>query len=168
MSEPFIGEIKPWAINFVPKGWAICGGQLLNISQNQPLYSLLGTTYGGDGRTTFALPDLRGRVAVHAGEGLLPGQKGGLEGVTLQTDQMPTHSHIMQAHNGEANVHSPNASLLASNETTAIYAAVNGSNLADMEQQTVSQGSGQSHMNIQPSTVVNFYISLYGIFPSRN
>lgn len=168
MAEPFIGEIKPWAISFVPKGWAMCAGQLLDIAQNQQLYSLLGTTYGGNGTTNFALPDLRGRVAVHAGLGLSPGQFGGAEGVVLQTDQIPSHTHTMQAHNGEANVQSPSSALLAGNATTALYATADATNLVEMEDQAVPQGGGQSHMNIQPSTVVNYFIALDGLYPSRS
>lgn len=168
MAEPFIGEIKVFGCNFAPRGWAFCEGQLMPIQENQELFSLIGTTYGGDGRTNFALPDLRGRVAAHAGAGLISGQVGGLEGVVLQSDQIPPHTHTMQAHDGEANVQSPNGALLASNETTPLYASVDLSKLVEMEDETTSQGAGQSHMNIQPSTVVNFCIALNGLYPSRS
>lgn len=171
MSEPFIGEIRMFAGNFAPRGWALCNGQLLAVAQNDALFSLLGTIYGGDGRTTFALPDLRGRVPVHygTGPGLSPrriGEKAGVERVTLTTAQLPPHTHPQGAATPAGNT-SPIGKLHGDTGTTTLYAAGAG---ASQMHASASQavGGGQPHDNLMPFTCVNFIIALFGIFPSRN
>jgi microcystin-dependent protein len=171
MSEPFLAEVRIVGFNFAPRGWAFCDGQILPINQNQSLYSLLGTTYGGDGRTSFALPDLRGRVPIHVGQSNggsdhREGQKGGEETHTLAANEMPQHTHILRASNTEANVPVPNDSLLA-NLPTQIYRA-SGNNINMDGQSIVNVGGGQAHDNMQPYLAVNFCIALQGLFPSRN
>ncbi|MCX4248096.1 phage tail protein [Paraliomyxa miuraensis] len=169
--EPFIGQIIMFAGNFAPRGWALCDGQLLPISQNQALFSILGTTYGGDGRTTFALPDLRGRASLHAGSGpgLTPrslGQKSGEETVTLTVNQMPSHGHVVNAADTMANVRSPSNAVLAQ-EATGAYQ--NGRTDVTMNPAMIgNSGGSQPHDNMQPYLVVNYIIALEGIFPSRN
>jgi microcystin-dependent protein len=171
MSEPFLAEVRIVGFNFAPRGWAFCDGQILPINQNQSLYSLLGTTYGGDGRTSFALPDLRGRVPIHVGQtnggsDKREGQKGGEETHTLAANEMPQHTHILRASNTEANVPVPNDSLLA-NLPTQIYRA-SGNNINMDGQSIVNVGGGQAHDNMQPYLAVNFCIALQGLVPSRN
>lgn len=171
MSEPFLAEIRIVGFNFPPRGWALCDGQILPINQNQSLYSLLGTTYGGDGRTSFGLPDLRGRTPIHvgrndAGVDHRQGQKAGEEGHTLGLNEMPVHGHTVAASNNDAVGDDPSSNILArpgANE----YAAFNsGQNMgADMVANT---GAGQAHNNMQPYLAVNFCIALQGLFPSRN
>jgi len=169
MSEPFLGQIQPFPYNFAPRGWAFCSGQILPIAQNTALFSLLGTTYGGNGQTTFALPDLRGRVPLHFGQGpgLSPydlGQVSGTETVTLLSTQMPAHNHTMNASTGEAADTIATGQVLAS---SAIYAP--GSPNTVMSAQSVGQAGGnQPHPNLQPYLVLNWCIALEGIFPSRN
>lgn len=171
MSEPYVGEIRMFAGNFAPRGWAFCDGQLLAISQNDALFSLLGTVYGGDGRTTFGLPDLRGRVPVHVGSGpgLSPrswGEKYGQETVTLTTSQMPTHNHDVLASNAVGSQAAPGGAMLASSPTVRLYRPVPTN--ADFDAAaTSSVGGGQSHNNIMPFLCVNFIIALFGIYPSR-
>lgn len=171
MAEPFIGEIKLWGVTYAPRGWAFCYGQLMNIVEHQSLYSLLGTTYGGDGRVTFALPDLRGRVATHAGAmpgqtSMAIGQYGGQEGVILQESEIPDHTHRLHGHAGEANVQSPAGALLANNSNIPLHS--DATNTVEMEDSTTSQGGGVAHNNIQPSLVMNYCIALVGTYPSRN
>ena len=164
MSEPFLAEIRMVGFNFAPRGWAFCDGQILPINQNQSLYSLLGTTYGGDGRTSFALPDLRGRVPIHVGGGYQEGQKGGAETVDL-TFAQTAHSHAVQASadNGDAPVPTNNYLASANN----LYREPD--NLTQLRAETVSNtGGGQAHNNMQPYLAVNFCIALRGLFPSRN
>ena len=167
MSEPFIGEIILFAGNFAPRGWALCNGQILAISQNTALFSILGTTYGGNGQTTFALPDLRGRVPVHPGQGpgLSPydlGQAGGTETVTLNVAEMPQHTHPQPATNGEQTTNRPNGALPARG---GVYAQTSdGSTLTPPS----PVGGSQPHNNIQPYLGLNYIIALEGIFPSRN
>jgi microcystin-dependent protein len=171
MSEPFIGQIVMFAGNFAPRGWAFCDGQLLAISQYSALFSILGTTYGGDGRTTFALPDLRGRVAMHAGNG--PGlsnrplgTRGGAEEVTLNINQIPSHSHGLAASSAPAADTSPSGNLPAETRRDAY---VSGSPNTTMATAAISNtGGSQAHTNVQPYTVVNYIIALQGIFPSRS
>ncbi|HKQ73050.1 MAG TPA: tail fiber protein [Blastocatellia bacterium] len=164
MPEPFLGEIKMIAFNFPPKGWAFCNGQLLPINQNQALFSLLGTTYGGDGRTTFALPDLRGRSPYHIGAGLTLGERAGAATHTLNQSQMPAHPHIPQASTNGPNQGSP-----ANNFWAAVSGSYSATPDSSMNPSLVSQaGGGQPHENMQPYLVVNFIIALQGIFPSRN
>jgi microcystin-dependent protein len=170
MSEPFIGQIIMVGFTFAPRGWALCDGQILSIAQNTALFSLLGTTYGGDGRVTFALPDLRGRVPIHPGQGagLSPyglGESGGLEQVTLLATQMPAHNHPLIATNTEAGLTVPEGQLLAqSREVT--YGA--GAGVAMSPQAIGQAGGNQPHENRQPYLAVNFVIALQGIFPSRD
>jgi microcystin-dependent protein len=174
MSEPFIGEIIMFGGNFAPRGWALCDGQLLDINQNQALFSILGTTYGGDGRTTFGLPDLRGRVPMHPGSGpglttRRLGEKSGAENVTLTTSQIPSHSHQGRVHSGTANSRSPvnNALSGEAGGVTAVFTSENPD--SDMKSNAIANaGGGQSHTNIQPYQCVNFIIALVGVFPSRN
>ena len=172
--EPFIGEIIMFGGNFAPKGWALCDGSLLSISDNQALFSILGTTYGGDGRTNFALPDLRGRVSIHAGQGpgLSPrslGQKGGEEKVTLTTSQMPSHSHAVGCSDQIGNQPTP-VNHIPSAEAAGgadVYqsSAPNQTMSAAMIENT---GGGQAHDNMQPYLAVNYIIALVGTYPSRN
>ncbi len=180
MSEPFIGEIKMVGFNFAPRGWAFCDGQLLPISQNEALFSLLGTIYGGDGRTTFALPDLRGRVPIHPGNGpglssYRPGQKGGVETVMLNAAQMPAHNHAAagtaKAVNGSGDNTSPSGNNWAALARENAYsdAAADGTMAADNVTVTVANtGGSQAHENRQPYLSITFCIALVGIYPSRN
>ena len=173
MFEPFIGQINITAFGFAPKGWAFCNGQLLPISQNQALFSLLGTTYGGDGRVTFALPDLRGRAALHAGNGPgpVPGQAAGLERVVLTNAQMPAHSHALRASSDLANASVPGNAVPAARARggPTMYAGSTGGLAVAMHAGSVAAaGAGQAHDNMQPYAVLSFVIALWGIFPSRD
>jgi len=160
MSDPFLAEIKIVSFNFPPKGWALCNGQLMQISQNQALFSLLGTTYGGNGTTTFALPDLR------VGSGFTLGQLSGEENHTLLTSEMPAHSHSAQAATVDGDVPAPSPNILAA-PTGQIYAPAN--NLTALAAGSVGQAGGsQPHQNMQPYLTLNFVIALVGIYPSRN
>ncbi len=170
MSEPFIAEVRIFAGNFAPRGWAFCDGQLLAVSQNDALFSLLGTIYGGDGRTTFGLPDLRGRVPIHAGSGpgLSPrrlGAKAGAENVTLTVNQLPSHTHQLRGDNDNANANSPAGNTLA-NAMVNLYI----DNDADTNMATsaiTNVGGSRSHTNLQPFLCINYIIALFGIYPSR-
>lgn len=171
--EGFIGEIRMFAGNFAPRSWALCDGQLLPIAQNQALFSILGTTYGGDGRTTFALPDLRGRVAIHPGNGpglsnYVQGSKGGTETNTLTIAQMPSHSHAVNAVAEDGNQSVPSGNLPAGTKVLDKEysdAAPNANMGAGM---IGNSGGGQPVNNVQPYGTVNYIICLQGIFPSRN
>lgn len=171
MSEPFLAEVRIVGFNFAPRGWALCDGQILPINQNQSLYSLLGTTYGGDGRTSFALPDLRGRVPIHVGQSNggadhREGQKGGEETHTLSANEMPQHDHPAQCSTDNATSNTASGNTLA-RATSTIYQ--DASNLTNMSSAAVSNvGGGQAHENMQPYLVLNFCIALQGLFPSRN
>lgn len=171
MSEPFVGEIRMFAGNFAPRGWAFCDGQLLAVSQNDALFSLLGTIYGGDGRTTFGLPDLRGRIPLHAGTGpgLSPrrlGAKGGAESVTLTVNQLPSHSHTWRGTSGGGQNASP-VNNQPGTSTGNFYS--NGDNLAPLNSQAVSNvGGSRPHTNLMPFLCINFIIALFGIYPSRH
>ncbi|HEV7678736.1 MAG TPA: tail fiber protein [Candidatus Dormibacteraeota bacterium] len=165
MSEPFLGEIRIMSFNYPPKGWATCDGQVLPINQNQALFSLLGTVYGGNGQTTFALPDLRGRMPLHTGPGFNPGAAGGEEAHTLVQAEMPKHTHPVQALTDAADQGNPAGMFWANagqnnfnpaGNTTMSTAAIGAS------------GGGTAHDNMSPFLVVNFSIALTGIFPSRN
>jgi len=165
MTEPFLCEIRIFSFNFPPKNWAFCNGQFLPINQNQALFSLLGTTYGGNGQTTFALPNLRGRIPIHVGSGFTQGQAAGAETSTLTSSQMPSHNHFLNASRDSANSSNPANAFLAS--ANSLYA--DPSNLTTLNPETVSNvGGSQPHTNMQPYLVLNFCISLVGIFPSRN
>lgn len=172
MSEPFVGEIRMFAGNFAPRGWAFCDGQLLAVSQNDALFSLLGTIYGGDGRTTFGLPDLRGRIPIHAGTGpgLSPrnlGAKFGSEKETITVNQLPSHRHDWQASSGAAQQGSPVGNALAS-PTGNIYRQ-NPSAFANLSTKTVPNvGGSRSHTNLMPYLCIHFIIALVGIYPSRH
>jgi microcystin-dependent protein len=164
VSQPFIGEIKMLSLNFAPKNWALCNGQLLPINQNQPLFSLLGTSYGGDGRTTFALPDLRARMPLHVGNGLLLGNAGGEESHVLSPSELPQHAHLAGASSGAATALSPNGAVWA-NTGKQSYAAVGDT---AMDSTAVSAvGSSQPHDNMPPFLVITFVIALAGVFPSQ-
>jgi microcystin-dependent protein len=167
MAEPFIGEIRMASFNFAPQGWAMCNGQLLPINQNQPLFSLLGTTYGGNGQTNFALPDLRGKVPIHLGAGFTQGQVGGQESHTITQQEMPAHFHFLQATKAEgAAVIPTGAHVLATSNGYEQYRAP--TSLTPMVPGTVTNvGGNQAHQNMQPFTVINFVIALIGIFPSQ-
>lgn len=177
MSEPFIGEIRIFAANFAPRGWAFCDGQLLPVSQNTALFSLLGTTYGGDGRSTFALPNMQGRSPVHPGRGpgltsRRLGQIGGVETETLTEAQLPSHSHSMEAVTRSqfsvGNALTPAGNLLASPQTGNQYVNAGGA-LADMDSQSLADvGGGLEHNNMQPFLAMNFIIALVGLYPSRS
>ncbi|MBA4175050.1 MAG: phage tail protein [Leptothrix sp. (in: Bacteria)] len=172
MSEPFIGEVRVFAGSFAPRNWAFCDGQLLPIAQNQALFSILGTTYGGDGRTNFALPDLRGRMPTHAGQGpgLTPhtlGERSGQPAVTLTAAQMPSHTHTLRAADGGATTGTPGPGVaMAATAGAKVYRAA--SNLVATAAPLASTGGAQAHENRQPFLGVNFIIALFGIFPSRN
>ena len=174
MSDPFLGTIQPFGFNFAPRGWAKCDGQLLPIAQYQALFSLLGTTYGGDGRTTFGLPDLRGRSMLNqgSGAGLSPrtiGQRGGSETNTLTVNQMPSHNHALQSESQPADVPDSGGNLLAQTPGNSIYKApVPRQNLAMANEAISNTGGGQAVNNLSPYLVVNVCIALQGIFPSRN
>jgi len=165
MSTPFLGEIKIISWNFAPKGWSFCNGQFLPINQNQALFSLLGTMYGGNGQTTFALPDLRGRVPIHVGAGFIQGQAGGQAAHTLTISEMPAHNHVVNAVNGTATTEAPAGNFLATNPA-ALYNTTPDTTMAPATVTNV--GGSQPHENRQPFAVLNFIISLQGIFPSRN
>jgi microcystin-dependent protein len=165
MSTPFIGEVKLISWNFPPKGWAFCNGQLLPINQNQALFSLLGTTYGGDGRVNFALPDLRGRTPVHVGQGIILGQRGGEIAHTLITSEMPAHTHFAVGSSVAADQSVPTNNFWATSAFTAYATSANETmNPADVS----PVGGSQAHDNMSPYLVLNFVIALVGIFPSRN
>lgn len=177
MSEPFIAQITMFGGNFAPRSWAFCDGQLLAISQNTALFSLVGTTYGGDGRTTFGLPDLRGRFPMHAGNGpglsqRRLGQKGGVENVTLTANQLAAHSHTatLKAASTVADAASPAGNYLAqSNDGENNFSSSSSdSSLAAGSVTTDLTGGGQSHTNMPPFLAINFIIALQGIFPSRS
>lgn len=174
MATPFLGEIRMVAFNYAPYGWALCNGQLLSISQNTALFALLGTMYGGDGVTTFALPDLRGRVPIHYGQGsglsvYTEGQKGGVEKVTLTQNQMPAHSHGVNAVAAGGNQASPAGNLPAIESTgTSLDYSSNAPDAPMNSAMIGSAGGGQPVSIMQPYLVVNFVIALTGVFPSRN
>lgn len=166
MSEPFLAEIRIVGFNYPPRGWALCDGQILPINQNQSLYSLLGTTYGGDGRTSFALPDLRGRSPLHAGNGYQQGQKAGEEGHTLGVTEMPAHGHTVAASNSDAVGDMATDNILARPGANTYAAFNSGQNMG--VNMIATAGVGQAHNNMQPYLAVNFCIALQGLFPSRN
>ena len=164
MAEPFLSEIRIMSFNFAPKGWALCNGQLLPINQNQALFSLLGTTYGGDGRVNFALPDLRARTSIHMGSGHTLGERGGEQAHTLSISELPLHTHTANA--SKTNGDTP----FAANHVLA--AALNlytgPSNLTSINPATITPvGGSQAHLNMQPFLTLNFCIALQGIFPSQ-
>ena len=165
MSEPFLSEIKLVSFNFAPKGWAMCNGQLLPINQNQALFSLLGTTYGGNGQTTFALPNLRGRTPLHMGNGHTLGEAAGSTSVTVNIQQLPTHAHVFNANSGTGDATTPNGALLAKAPANS-YAPL-GTPVTMRPNMLSSVGGSQPHNNMMPYLVLNFIIALQGIFPSQ-
>lgn len=172
MSEPFLGEIMIVGFNFAPRGWAYCDGQLLPINQNQSLYSLLGTTYGGDGRTTFALPDLRSRVPVHVGDMISLGQKGGLETITLTVNEMAAHTHAARGTSTTADKWTGDTTRsfgTADDPTDPVYRSPEAAGLVNTHTNTILPvGGSQAHNNMQPYLTLGYVIALRGLFPSRN
>jgi microcystin-dependent protein len=165
MSEPFLGEIKIVSFNFPPKGWAFCNGQLLPINQNQALFSILGTTYGGDGRTTFALPNLQGRTPLHVGSGFTLGERAGEETHTLNTSEMPMHTHAAVGSKNVADQSNPQDSVWAVTGSNTYHTGIDST----MNPGTVgAAGGSQPHPNLSPYLTLNFVIALQGIFPSQN
>ncbi len=166
MAQPYVGEIRIFAGNFAPAGWMFCEGQLLPISEYETLFNLIGTTYGGDGQSTFALPDLRGRLPIHFGNGFTLAETGGVETVTLTVAQIPAHSHSFLATSSLANATGPNGNVLA--ESTLLTMFQSGAPTIAMSPGTTSStGGSQPHDNFQPYLCVDFIISLFGIFPSQ-
>ncbi|MCM3874881.1 MAG: tail fiber protein [Thermoanaerobaculia bacterium] len=168
MAEPFLSEIRIMSFSFAPKGWAFCDGQLLPINQNQALFSLLGTTFGGDGQTNFALPDGRGRVPIHVGSGHTLGERGGEQAHTLSIAELPQHAHVLQATSVSAGTAVPAASsLLATSVNYEAYRAP--TSLVSLNPGSVTNvGGSQAHLNMQPFLALSFCIALQGIFPSPN
>lgn len=168
MSEPFLAEIRLFGFNFPPRGWAQCDGQILPINQNQSLYSLLGTTYGGDGRTSFALPDLRGRTAAHEGGTKQLGSKSGAETVALTVAEMPDHTHQLSGYSEPANSNQA-ANRRYAQSTLPIYHEPDPAGTVGMNAATLGNtGTNVGHDNMQPFLAVNFCIAVTGLFPSRN
>jgi len=165
MAEPFLSEIRIMSFGFPPKGWALCAGQLLPINQNQALFSLLGTTYGGDGRVNFGLPDLQGRVPIHMGSGHTLGERGGEQGHTLSIAEIPTHTHSINATNTAINTPDPAGALPGANFTA--YDGATTNLLALQAGSVTNVGGSQAHLNMQPFLVLNMCIALQGIFPSQ-
>lgn len=172
MSEPFVGEIRMFAGNFAPRGWAFCDGQLLAVSQNDALFSLFGTIYGGDGRTTFGLPDMRGRIPLHAGSGpglstRRLGSKGGSETVSLTANQMASHSHSMFAQSVAATEQEASGNMLSQGAGINAYKA-EAQDIQLAPSSISSTGGSQPHTNLMPTICVNFIVALFGIYPSRH
>ena len=165
MGTPFLGEIRLCSFNFAPKNWALCNGQLLPINTNQALFSLLGTTYGGNGQTTFALPDLRGRRPLHDGNGYTLGQRAGAEAYTLKLAEMPAHTHYVRVQSAVGTQEAAAGGYLAASAVDLPFAdTAQGANT----QLLTSVGGSQAHMNLPPYLVLNFIIALQGVFPSQN
>ena len=173
MSEPFIAEIRIFAGNFAPRGWAFCNGQLLPIAQNTALFSLIGTTYGGDGRTTTALPDLQGRVPMHPGRGpgltsRRLGQSGGVETVPITEAQMPAHTHALKASSSPAEATSPDGKNLARSVGASVYQTTGVAPVPMATEALPPTGGSQAHNNLHPYLTLNFIIALTGLYPSRS
>lgn len=167
MAEPFLSEIRIMSFVFAPKGWALCNGQLLPINQNQALFSLLGTTFGGDGRVNFALPDLRGRTPIHVGSGHTLGERGGEQAHTLSIAEIPTHTHVLSGTSAAGTTAIPTGALLATSTNYEAYRSPAA--LASLNPGTVvNTGGSQAHLNMQPFLILSFCIALQGIFPSPN
>lgn len=167
MAQPYIGEIRMFAGNFAPAGWNFCDGTIFQISDNDALFNLIGTTYGGDGQSTFAVPDLRGRLPIHQGSGFTMGQPGGIENVTLTSQQVPVHTHNLIASTDPATTPNPQNNTVAATASATPY--FNAPPATPLSPQAVSfVGGSQSHSNLQPYLCVDFIISLYGIYPSQN
>lgn len=168
MAEPFLSEIRIMSFGFPPKGWALCNGQLLPINQNQALFSLLGTTFGGDGRVNFALPDLRGRTPIHVGSGHTLGERGGAQSHTLSISEIPSHVHSLNASTSASNTPTPVATSTGwgNSSPNQVYNSAGGNLVAMGSSVLSSLGGSQAHLNMQPFLVLNFSIALQGIFPS--
>ncbi|MEP6919711.1 MAG: tail fiber protein [bacterium] len=165
MAEPFLAEMRIMSFGYAPRGWAMCNGQLLPINQNQALFSLLGTTYGGNGQTTFALPDLRGQTPIHFGSGHTLGEKGGEQAHTLTINELPTHTHIAQGSNNNGD------NVIPTGNVFGVVAGLFGppKNLTNLQPASITNvGGSQAHLNMQPFLALNFCIALQGIFPSQN
>jgi microcystin-dependent protein len=166
MAQPYVGEIRMFAGNFAPAGWMFCEGQLLPISENETLFQLIGTTYGGDGESTFALPDLRGRLPIHQGNGFVLAETGGAEEITLTVQQIAAHGHPLLAASAIANDPNPHNNVLAESSAASLYQSASPTT-AMAAQSVGSVGGSQPHTNFQPYLCVDFIISLFGIFPSQ-
>jgi microcystin-dependent protein len=165
MAQPFVGEIRMFAGNFAPAGWAFCEGQLLPISENETLFQLIGTTYGGDGESTFALPDLRGRIPIHQGNGFILAETGGAESISLTVPQIAAHSHPMLGSSDIANSPNPESNVVARSGQVNMF--INSAPTVAMSAQSVTPvGGSQPHTNFQPYLCVNYIISLFGLYPS--
>lgn len=172
MAEPFLSEIRIMSFGFAPRGWALCNGQILPINQNQALFSLLGTTFGGNGTVNFALPDLRGRVPISFGEGHTIGERAGQEAHTLTISELPTHTHVAFAKapvNGTANVNNPSGQYFSNSAPAELYnsGAGNPGLQTPVPGTVTNTGGSQAHLNMQPTLTLNFCIALQGIFPSQ-
>ena len=168
MSTPYIGEIRLFGGTFAPAGWVFCDGSLLPISENDALFALIGTTYGGDGQTTFAVPDLRGRLPLHQGAGFVIGQAGGTETVTLTTQQIPGHSHVVNGTAANASTTSPAGNVAATMGAVTTFLYGTDAPPSSLAPQSVGlAGGSQPHDNMQPFLCVSFIMSLFGIFPSQ-
>lgn len=166
MAEPFLSEIRIMSFGFPPKGWALCDGQLLPINQNQALFSLLGTTYGGDGRVNFALPNLQGRTPIHMGSGHTLGERGGEQGHTLSISEIPQHTHVLSGTSNDGTAAIAPNNLLAKS-ASQLYQQVDANLVAMNAADIAPVGGSQAHLNMQPFLVLNFSIALQGIFPSQ-
>jgi microcystin-dependent protein len=167
MAQPYVGEIRLFAGNFAPAGWMFCDGQLLPISEYETLFNLIGTTYGGDGQSTFALPDLRGRVPLHTGSGFTLAQNGGAETVTLTGAQLPGHQHALQASTAVGGANTPANSVYAQGPAGAVQVYTDDNSVLPNPTPIGPAGGGQPHANRQPLVAVSFILSLFGIFPSQ-
>ena len=166
MAQPYVGEIRMFGGNFAPAGWMFCEGQLLPISENETLFNLIGTTYGGDGQSTFALPDLRGRVPIHQGNGFTLAETGGAEEITLTVQQIPGHTHPLLGSTGNGGQPGPAGNVLSSSTVVQLYAGETAD--APMAASSITPiGGSQPHSNFQPYLCIDFIISLFGIFPSQ-
>lgn len=166
MAQPYVGEIRMFAGNFAPAGWMFCDGQLLPISENETLFQLIGTTYGGDGQSTFAVPDLRGRVPLHVGNGFILAETGGAEEITLTVNQIPAHTHVPQANSGNGSSSDPTNNFWAAQPALLQYSVTGSANVNLPANTLAATGGNQPHTNFQPYLCVDFIISLFGIFPS--
>jgi microcystin-dependent protein len=168
MAEPFLGEVKIVSFNFAPKGWALCNGQLLPINQNQALFSLFGTTYGGNGQTNFALPNLQGRTPMSQGDGFTMGQAGGQTSHTVTINELPQHQHFLIFSNQPGNTVSPSPTVVPARGGTNSYAPASNTLVTMATTALTFAGGSQPHTNLQPYLVLNMIVALQGIYPSQN